>query len=317
VLTWCVLIGNQAQGIFRVPGSCKVVNALYDYYCCVHQDKDDISGTVRCANLPLHIKASVSDVASTFKRLLGALPGGILGSLTLFDALVAIHSQLRGDPELNRTRQSKIRGRLIALAIGTVRSQFQRELICAVFGLLSLMGRAAEVAPREDGQGRPLPTAGRMGYGALGVVFGPLLVGDLLEGYGMRLASPHAGLLLFPTTPPRTTRQLRRVAAEVELTSGPLTVDKIHVANDIAEMLITHWREVVKHLRQLDALKPSSSREVDEALPALPKRGLRPSASENFIFARARGWDHRASSGALSELAESPLPETPTPSYRK
>ncbi|KAI0434621.1 hypothetical protein F5Y09DRAFT_337572 [Xylaria sp. FL1042] len=164
----------DTKGIFRVPGSTRVINALYEYYC-MDGDTDAVSSTTRCPTLPTHIRCNTHDIASTFKRFLAGLPGGILGSLSLFDALVAIHTQLQGDAELHRTKESKLRARLIALAIGTVKSQYQRELICAVFGLLCLVGRIAENAPREDESGHPLPTTDLMGYNALGIVFGPLL----------------------------------------------------------------------------------------------------------------------------------------------
>lgn len=120
------------------------------------------------------------DVASAFKKFLSGLPGGILGSLRLFDALISIQTQLHAAPEWTRTKYSKVKARLIALAILTVKSHYRRDLICAVFGLLCMIGRAAETAEREDNRGRPLPTSDLMGYEALGIIFGPLLIGDLL-----------------------------------------------------------------------------------------------------------------------------------------
>jgi hypothetical protein len=230
------------------------VTSLYEYYCA-EQDAEQTASTIRCPNLPLHINAGVHDVASTFKRFLAGLPGGILGSLSLFDALVTLYSQLNGDPELNRTKESKLRARLIALAIGTSSSHFRRDLICAVFGLLSLVGRAAETAPREDNRGRPLPTSDLMGYTALGIVFGPLLVGDLIDSYAMKVADPATGLVLLPMTPPKSRKERRKSKASEEHPTSMLTVDKIQVANSITEMVITHWREVVKHLRSLGVLK--------------------------------------------------------------
>lgn len=171
--------------------------------------------------------------------------------------MIAINSQLYGDPEFSRTKQSKIRARLIALAIGTLRSQFQRELICAVFGLLCLLGRAAETAPREDEIGRPLPTADLMGYSALGIVFGPLLVGDMLGSYAVKLADPGSGLFIVPRSPPSSKSQKgRKKSKEVKEDSSQspfLDVDKIHVANNITEMLITNWRDIVRQMRSLDA----------------------------------------------------------------
>lgn len=171
--------------------------------------------------------------------------------------MIAINSQLYADPEFSRTKQSKIRARLIALAVGTLRSQFRRELICAVFGLLCLLGRTAETAPREDGFGRPLPTSDLMGYNALGIVFGPLLVGDMLGSYAVKLADPSSGLFLVPRSPSSSKSQKgRRKAKEsIEDHNQPpfLDVDKIHVANNITEMLVTNWRDVVRQMRSLDA----------------------------------------------------------------
>ncbi|KAK0666847.1 putative Rho-GTPase-activating protein [Cercophora samala] len=323
----------DTQGVFRIPGSVRVVNALYEYYCCAEGDKEEIASTIRCPNLPSHIKVGTHDVASTFKRLLAGLPGGILGSLALFDALVAIHSQLKGDPEFPRTKQTKLRARLIALAIGTVRSQFRRELICAVFGLLCLIGRTAEKTPREDELGRPLPTADLMGYNALGIVFGPLLVGDLIHGYTMRIAHPNQGLVLFPVTPPATRRERRKskISMDTEASQsrrGALSVDKIHVANSIAEMLIVHWREVVKHMKNLDVLK-SSPRAISEQHARHHYRqqeslqdkagGLRPSASESFVVRKPAEWGNSLRNHHSRQFEEggSPIPPSPTPDARR
>ncbi|POS80506.1 hypothetical protein DHEL01_v201105 [Diaporthe helianthi] len=234
-------------------GSIRVVNELYEFYCA-HQAGGDVANTVRSPNLPSHINAGIHDVASLFKKFLAGLPGGILGSLSLFDALVAINSQLYADPEFSRTKQSKLRARLIALAVGTLRSQYRRELICAVFGLLCLLGRAAETAPREDESGRPLPTSDLMGYNALGIVFGPLLIGDMLGSHCVKLADPSSGLFLVPVSPQSKSKKEKKKTRETtdEPTQPLWDVDKIHVVNDITEMLITNWRDVVKQMRNMD-----------------------------------------------------------------
>ncbi|KAI7770238.1 hypothetical protein LZL87_002609 [Fusarium oxysporum] len=291
------------RGIFRIPGSIRVVNMLFDYYCCT--DNIDITNTVRCANLPMHVQASVHDVASTFKRLLSVIPGGVLGSLALFDALVAIHSQLQGDPEFPRTKQTKVRARLIALAIATVQSQFRRELICAVFGLLSLIGRVAEITPREDEEGRSLPTGDLMGYNALGIVFGPLLIGDLLGLYSMNLAAPKAGLLVLPLRSPRS-RQDRSGRKTLGNELGvPPTMDKILIANTVAEMLIVNWRDVVRQMKSLgmNRAHPRSMTPQDDA-------------NENgFVIRKPQGWDREwrgSEVGHQIPREDSPEPPTPT-----
>lgn len=118
-----------ARGIFRIPGSNAVVAALYNHYCALDGDGEMVAGTVHCPTLPVHIKCDVHDVASAFKRFISGLPGGILGSLPLFHVLVSIQNQLDGSPELTRTKQSKIRARLIALAILTLKSKYRYDMI--------------------------------------------------------------------------------------------------------------------------------------------------------------------------------------------
>ena len=304
---------TETRGVFRIPGSVRVVNALYDYYCA-EGDPDEISSTTRCPSLPVHIKAGVDDVASAFKRLLSGLPGGILGSLPLFDTMVSIQSQLNGDPEVTKTKQTKLRARLIALAIGSVRSQLRRELICAVFGLLCLIGRVAETAPREDEFGRPLPTADLMGYNALGIVFGPLLAGDLLNSYSIRSSSVR--LILSPVSPPPNSKWEKKkyMASEEAIALCFPDMDKIHVANSIAEMLITHWREVVKQMRSLDVLRVVGSGIADHCTSR--KGSLRPSVSEPFVLRKPPEWQQNGPQTGSFQVSESPIPPSPTPETR-
>lgn len=244
------ITGVDARGVFRIPGSHSIVTALYNHYCTLDEDGDVIAGTVRCPTLPSHIKCDVHDVASAFKKFLSGLPAGLLGSLPLFCSLVSIRGQLLGEPEMTKTKQSKIRARLIAMAIMTLKSHYRRDLICAVFGLLSMIGRAAEIAPREDDRGRPLPTSDLMGYAPLGIVFGPLLLGELLDNYTMRVANPHGPLVLLPVSPPKGRRDRRsrahkeqnhthnrvKSSSVEDETLFTTQVDKVKVANEVTEM---------------------------------------------------------------------------------
>ena len=291
------------RGLFRVPGSVKVVGAIVDYYSHLDKAGANISGTVRCATLPAHIPHSIHDIGSVFKRLLSMLPGGILGSLSLFDAFVAINSQLAGVPEFPRTQQSKVRARLIALAIGTVKSQYRRELICAVFGLLSHIGRVAEVAPREDEEGRALPTTDLMGYEALGIVFGPLLVCDLLKQYNMNLVAPDSGMLVLPLIAPKPQNTGKE---KQNADQGPPSVDKILVANEIAEMLISNWRDVV---RQMKALGTHHRKEASTI-----SNGISASATESLVLSLPKEFERATASTSqpAGERRASPEPETPT-----
>lgn len=301
--------GTSARGIFRIPGSHSIVSTLYNYYCATDEYGQVISGTVRNPTLPDHIRCDVHDVASTFKKFLSGLPGGILGSLQLLDAFISIQSQLAGHAESTRTKQSKVRARLIALAIATLRSQYRRELICAVFGLLCMIGRTAETAQREDTRGRPLPTSDLMGYGPLGIVFGPLLVGDLLEDYSMRLADPHKGLVLLPITPPKSRKERQKKTKSGEEGSAFNThVDKIKIVNSITEMLITHWRDVIRHMRNLSALKTVASMKSLAVIKGTRQQLLRPSASESFALRKPPDWTDFKAPITHRERSESPTP---------
>lgn len=203
----------------------------------------------------------------------------------MFDTLVSVQNQLRPDPEQPTANIHLIRSRLIALAIATLKSQYRRELICAVFGLLSLVGHAAN-RNSNDGQGEARPLSELMGYGPLGIVFGPLLIGELLNNYNLRLPNPYGGLIVLPLTPPRSKKEKEKEKTKnnrrsQDMTSFATHVDKIKVVNGITEMLITHWQDVVCFLRVSQALR-AVPKNLDTILDAPRRPRLRPSASEAF-----------------------------------
>jgi hypothetical protein len=249
----------------------------------------------------------VHDVASAFKKFLAGLPGGILGKAWLLDAFMSIYSQFDAEAELMRTKQSKVRARLIALAIATVTSRYHRELICAVLGLLSMIGRAAETAPREDEHGRPLPTSELMGYGALGIVFGPLLMGDSLDSHDLRPTDPHGSLVFTQRSPPKSSRgkhkKLKSSDDSITLLQG---TDKIKIVNSITEMLVTHWRDVVRHMKNLGALR---SVKQHHGLTRAGSGGLAPPLlPELFAIRRPESWD--ATSIRHVDQSRSPTPSS-------
>jgi hypothetical protein len=251
----------------------------------------------------------VHDVASAFKRFLAGLPGGILGKAWLFNALMSIYSQLDAEAELMRTKQSKVRARLIALAIATIAPRYQRELICAVLGLLSMIGQAAETAPREDEHGRPLPTSDLMGYEALGIVFGPLLIGNLLESYDLCPTGPHGSLICIQRSPQMTSKGKHKknkiVDDSVTLLQG---TDRIRIINSITEMLITDWRDVVRHMKNLDALKTMTQH---HGLTRANAGGLAPPLlPESFAIRRPRDWDTAKLSIRHVDRSISPTPSS-------
>lgn len=310
-----LILGITTRGIFRIPGSSSSTLTLYNYYATVDERADAICGTVRSPTLPEHLHYDAHDVASVFKKFLSGLPGGILqGSINLFEALIGIQSYLNPDPEWTRTKQSKVRARLIALAIGSVKSRLQRELMCAVFGLLCMIGRAAELAPREDDRGRPLPTSGLMGYGALGIIFGPLLLGETLDTYDMRFA--HGGVIVFPVAPSTIRKDSNKIVSYKrkgvdDLSYAATKFDKVKVANGITEMVITHWRDVVRHMRGLGVLK--TNKDLASGVPSGRKGSqLRPYASEVFTLKKPPEWGTEDQS--IRQVNQTP---SPTPLQRE
>lgn len=289
--------GPSVRGIFRINGSHAIVSALYDHYASQDEDGDAISGTVRCPTLPENIQCDEHDVASAFKRFLAGLPGGILGKVWLFESLVSIHNQLGVDPEWTKTRQTKVRARLIACAISSHQSRFQRDLICAVFGLLCMIGRAAETADREDDNGRPLPTHGLMGYSVLGTLFGPLLLGDLMKEYQPYHDDKRVDSALGKATnkKEKKTKQQKKKSLEESLNESRLAAEKIRIANRVAEMVITHWRDVVRHMKSMGSMASNVLHNrtlAERQKPAHPLQPiLRPSASESFFQKRPPMWD--------------------------
>ncbi|SPO06896.1 uncharacterized protein DNG_09590 [Cephalotrichum gorgonifer] len=284
----------NASGVFRVPGSVRMVNALYDHYYFTDKDGSaGISRTVRSVSLPTHMTFSIHDVASTFKRFLSILPGGILGSLEVFDAFVAIHSQVRSNPQYRHATKA----RLIALAVGTVQSHLNRELICAVFGLLAFLVSAAEASAVDSNEsGGDTAPPNKMSYEGFGIVFGPLLVGDLLSSHNTKLADPADGLFLFPATPPMSKKEKQQRTLETQMKSRALAVDKVWVANEVATMIIRHWKEAVEYMRGYGVLRPNRKASNLGQVPGPSQRvpGLSSSLSEPLISCPQE--DHRLGS---------------------
>ncbi|EDO00761.1 hypothetical protein SS1G_03234 [Sclerotinia sclerotiorum 1980 UF-70] len=187
-----------------------------------------------------------------------------------------------------------------------VASAFKRFLS----GLLCMVGRAAETARREDDKGRPLPTSDLMGYKPLGVCFGPLLVGDLMDNYNIRLANGHGSLVLTPVSPPKTKKERKKYKSAEEGVTFNNTVDKIKVACEIMEMLITHWRDIVRHMKNLDALTAVNGCKSAGLRGRKPPM-LRPSMSESFSLRRPPDWTYDKPDRNIDRS------QSPTPPQRK
>ncbi|KAL2886272.1 hypothetical protein HOO65_060102 [Ceratocystis lukuohia] len=179
----------------------------------------------------------ISGVTSAFKRFLNAIPGGILGSVALFEALEEVTYQ-HNHSSLPRDEQTKVTANLIALALGAVNYQPRRELICGVFGLLALM---AAVAKKSVAMGNGEEQLGAQG---LGIVFGPLLTGSTPS---TETGAHLSGLDSASGSGPSGSGATTPVAVDLEATKR--LVEQARNANDIASLLISLWRDIVPELK--------------------------------------------------------------------
>ncbi|KAJ5101878.1 hypothetical protein NUU61_004100 [Penicillium alfredii] len=228
---------NNAE-LFVEPGDVKAATRLYNHFASqvlsVEKDEARIAITMRVIAIP-HFQgdstadsAPVLSVGWVLKALLAGLPGGILGSVRLYQTLKGIYLAHFPDNSFPRppaclaglSPPTAARVQLIALAITALASEMQCALICAVFGLL--MGllqeteRLMESQQPSGSRARPL-VAGIPSIDGLGRVFGPLLLGT--EGQEVREGVPQS-----------------KVEREIE-------------EQRVAELLLENWRNVSRQLR--------------------------------------------------------------------
>ena len=285
-------VGCTAPGIFRVPGQLSTINALYDYYSNRFlnysniDDPDKIQSTVGTGDLPAHIEFTVHDVASLLKKILLGLPGGLLGSLSLFKVICSIDTKAQRGPEQSEADFIAFKARLIALAISSVTSDHRFSLICAILGLAALIGHESEKVANER-PGNCGPSSELMGYRALGVVLGPLLLGDdindifgreTLEGQNAQASDSSK----------KSRRQKRVSTTEQKLGQNEALlahVEKAKITARIGEMLISMWRDVVKQLRSLaiNGISDSQHRGSEPQPKSGRSRFTLPSSQDGFI----------------------------------
>lgn len=272
------LVKNSGtRGVFRVSGSIKGVNSLFDYYFALGDSiVGEVDSTVRCSSLPEHIPFTAHDVASTFKRILSVLPGGVLGSIQLFNALKSISDTFEdpADPAIDINKEP--RARLIALALATIESSTRRELAYAVFSLLSVIGKTAQSPLKKEPQSGSLGSE-LMGYQALGIVFGPLLLMDLLDKLGKEdSATSHS-----PLHPGRIlnfgNRASRKPLDSDEDANGHAAVRNVCAINKVAEMIISNWSHIVLHLESIEAAYPQPDFPLGSRGHPFPGHGSRES----------------------------------------
>ena len=132
--------------------------------------------TVDSDCLPTDIDYTVHEMATTFKRLIRRLPGGLLGP-HLFETFrnIIFKFKLQADPAGVHQFNPREGAVLIAMATRCEESLPRIALIWAVLGLAGVVGNETEEAKRRGN------TADLTDYRKLGYIFGPLLLGEAYE----------------------------------------------------------------------------------------------------------------------------------------
>lgn len=253
----------MAPGIFRVSGQHQHIYDLYNYYASQYpkgSDAKKFQKAVASTTLPIHLKHEVNDVAALFTKFIRGLPGGLLGSTSLFNALSSIESKFRmsenaseqaGKPTMLRivpkgSKDRSSQARLIALAIHSINCAYRKALVIGFLGLAASIGYETEMAfadARAD-------TSELMTYHSLGVVLGPVLVGDKM-------------FVIYPAAWPEVqvtdeasndSEHHQSVSSKLHVPAGVNDLkDHAMGTTTVMEMLITIWRDVVTELRRVES----------------------------------------------------------------
>ncbi|KAI2707133.1 hypothetical protein CBS147317_638 [Penicillium roqueforti] len=182
--------GLNTPEIFVQPGDLKVAIRLYEHFASqvleAEKDESKISLTMRVVAMPQlrEDSAPVLSVAWALRAVLAGLPNGILGSVRLYRILRAMYYHWTPNPshllrvpdcisEASPTTAARVQ--LICLALIALAPEMQLDLICAVFGLLSLLVNV-ETDAQDPGMELRDPVASP-NFHELARVFGPLLLG--------------------------------------------------------------------------------------------------------------------------------------------
>ncbi|KAJ5356090.1 Rho GTPase activation protein [Penicillium concentricum] len=182
--------GLDTPEIFIQSGDLKAAIRLYDHFASqvleAEKDESKISLTMRVVAMPQlrEDSAPVLSVAWALKAVLAGLPNGILGSVRLYQVLRAMYYHSIPDKcyplrvpdcisEASPTTAARVQ--LMCLALIALVTEMQRDLICAVFGLLSLLVTAE--TQEQPGMELRDPVASP-NFHELVRVFGPLLLGS-------------------------------------------------------------------------------------------------------------------------------------------
>ena len=219
----------------------------------------------------------------------------MLGSVELFEALRNVTTSFEHHPELSEPDLARLRAKFIALAISSVASDYRLYLIQAVLGLVSYLGHEAEnlqaeVASADEDQAR----SELMNYKSLGVVLGPLLLGNLTDS---ALHDNVEGQNGAPRTSlendgPKKFRKHKRKHSDLKLDQNATLaafVDRANRTAVVMQQLLLMWPDVVKQLREINhttssSLKSGSKRRLKKTPSCAGSRLTMETSEEDMRF---------------------------------
>ena len=142
----------------------------------------------------------------------------------------------------------EVRVKLIATALASSGDSYRIAVICAVFGLLSLIGSEAEASRNGSDERRGSQSSDGMSYQALSVVFAPLLIGDMIDDIELR----HQEVELSRGNGVPSPGHLSKASLGGALNQDVLALHlgQTSVALQVTKMLIAHWIAVVEELHK-------------------------------------------------------------------
>ncbi|EEB05036.1 rho-type GTPase activating protein Rga6 [Schizosaccharomyces japonicus yFS275] len=215
-ITALISHGLAVPGIFRISGSGPVIRAIMDYYfeppSFWYEDPEDLFQKIG--------EPTAIDIAGVLKRYILMLPGGLLGRQEVLDLLVSLH-HAPNQQELPKNVWLE----MTVLALAQIDSYRRFSVFASLFALLHLIVLKTQQVEQS------LADIGESTYmraEALGIVFGPLLLGMSDEPYSTKIDGAQLNdVMRFET-------------------------EKVRLEAKIVENIINNWPGLVAEMRRLE-----------------------------------------------------------------
>ena len=286
----------NAPRIFRVTGTGPTMDSLYNHFDTSFSgagSPSKVEETVGPSSLPDQPKRTLDDLASVFKRIIYRLPGGLFGSVELFEVLRGIlldwHSDsesstsdvenskaelVAADSKSSTSDVDSSKAELVALTLSSISSIHRSDLIQAVIGFLAYFGYEADKAKAAEKAAATRGLSEIMGSKALCTCFAPLLLGEeKIHGVNVSKGNSKPTLQAGNTAeldqePIKTPKKQKTVFFQDDKpeTDARVSADadqrklgaKLILAAELLNALLMNWKAIVLQLRNLHDLNSQS-----------------------------------------------------------